>query len=388
MNPIAPQTPPDWEIFCRVVDNYGDIGVCWRLARMLAATGTTVRLWVDDWSALGRLCPAVADATGAALLAGVELRQWSSPFPAPAPGANVIEAFACELPSSQVHAMARCSLPPAWINLEYLSAEDWVAGCHRLASPHPALGLVKHFFFPGFDGGSGGLLREPGLLAARDRYRAGGGRAALLQALGLGADTADALVVSLFAYEQPALAELLGAWRRSPRPLVLLVPEGRVLADLAGALGGGPLAVGERRRLDALQVAVLPFSDQDGYDRLLWSCDLNFVRGEDSFVRAQWAAAPFVWQIYRQPDDAHADKLDAFLARYAAGLDEAPRTALGRFWKAWNGEGSAAAAWPDFAAALPLLADHTARWSAALAAQDDLATQLKRFCNHIRQPAG
>ena len=41
-----------WDIFCSVVDNFGDIGVCWRLARRLSAgLGQQVRLWVDDLAA-------------------------------------------------------------------------------------------------------------------------------------------------------------------------------------------------------------------------------------------------------------------------------------------------------------------------------------------------
>ncbi|MBY0444112.1 MAG: elongation factor P maturation arginine rhamnosyltransferase EarP, partial [Burkholderiales bacterium] len=37
-----------WDIFCRVIDNYGDIGVCWRLARQLSFEhGFAVRLMVD-----------------------------------------------------------------------------------------------------------------------------------------------------------------------------------------------------------------------------------------------------------------------------------------------------------------------------------------------------
>ena len=41
-----------WDLFCRVVDNFGDVGVCWRLAADLAQRGEQVRLWIDDASAL------------------------------------------------------------------------------------------------------------------------------------------------------------------------------------------------------------------------------------------------------------------------------------------------------------------------------------------------
>ncbi|HAF55386.1 MAG TPA: elongation factor P maturation arginine rhamnosyltransferase EarP, partial [Thauera sp.] len=166
---------PKWEIFCQVVDNFGDIGVCWRLARDLARRDAAgVRLWVDDWAVLTRICPAAAgmDPASGGTLDGVSLRHWTPAFAASVPGEIVIEAFACELPAAQLEAMAAMAVAPVWINLEYLSAEDWVAGCHGLASPHPRLPLTKHFFFPGFDENTGGLLREADLLARRDRFLA------------------------------------------------------------------------------------------------------------------------------------------------------------------------------------------------------------------------
>jgi uncharacterized repeat protein (TIGR03837 family) len=316
------------------------------------------------------------------------------PLPALETGDFVIEAFACELPQTRLQAMAQRQPPPVWINLEYLSAEDWVAGCHGLASPHPRLGLIKHFFFPGFDRDSGGLLRERGLLAARDAF-VRDQRAQWWAARGLADLPSAALRISLFAYERPGLSALLHLWAAGAHPVVLLVPEGRVVADVARALGRPQLVSGDRVDQGRLTVVVLPFSDQPAYDRLLWACDLNFVRGEDSFVRAQWAARPLVWQIYPQACGADADKLAAFLARYTAGLDPAAAQALRTLWTAWNADtdphadGSAlVAAWPAFAAALPTLQTHARQWCEALAAQPDLATRLTEFFLQIRGRAG
>ncbi len=387
MNVPRAASPCQWEIFCQVVDNFGDIGVCWRLARNLAQChGLAVRLWVDDWAVFCRLCPlaAAADADAGSHLEGVEVRRWRTPFGVVEPGDVVIEAFACELPDSHLQAMAGRARPPVWINLEYLSAEDWVAGCHGLASPHPRLPLVKRFFFPGFDAGTGGLLREPDLLAQRDAFvRDSARRTSSLAGMGIDALPQDALLVSLFAYEQPGLPGLMHAWSGGERPVLLLVPEGRVLGDVARALGRERLAAGERVVHGRLTTIVLPFSDQAGFDRLLWVCDLDFVRGEDSFVRAQWAARPFVWQIYAQDDAAHHDKLEAFLARYTAGLVPEAADALLRFSRAWNGRGDIAAAWPAFAAALPDLQGHAEAWCGKLATLPELSSRLIEFCGHF-----
>jgi uncharacterized repeat protein (TIGR03837 family) len=96
---------------------------------------------------------------------------------------------------------------------------------------------------------------------------------------------------------------------------------------------------------------------------------LNLVRGEDSFVRAQWAGKPFVWHIYPQHDDAHHAKLEAFMAR--AALPQPWRTV----WRGWNG----LAALPATLAGLDAAAAHAPQWRAQLAAQPDLLTQLQGF---------
>lgn len=377
-----------WDIFCRVVDNFGDIGVCWRLARCLSTDhGLQPTLWVDDCAALRRLVPAAEMPDS--VIDGVRLRHWEDDFPDVNAADVVIEAFACELPASYIGKMARRVPAPQWINLEYLSAETWVAGCHGLGSPHPRLPLTKHFFFPGFDGTTGGLLRERGLLARRAAFRADGRAApAWLASMGLADLPAEALLVSLFAYEQPELLPLVERWQQSETPVVVLVPEGRVLPDLARALGRERIRAGDHVQVGSLRVQVLPFSEPGAYDSLLWACDLNFVRGEDSFVRAQWAGRPLVWQIYHQQEDAHLDKLNAFLDRYCAGLDAAAEAALRTFWLAWNGVGRPVEAWPAYAAALPALRGHAERWCEERALFDDLATALTTFCSHSGQTAG
>jgi uncharacterized repeat protein (TIGR03837 family) len=355
-----------WEIFCRVVDNYGDVGMCWRLARALATGyGADVRLWVDDWKTLSRLCPqAVVDGV---IVSGVELRRWTDPFPAEEPADVVIEAFGCNLPEKHKQAMAARERPPIWINLEYLSAEDWVIGCHGRSSPHPELLLEKTFFFPGFTEGTGGLILEKGLLDRRDR---------MLKAHK--PPDEDVLAISLFGYEPFGLAELLHCWEGGERPVLLWVPEGHSLVGVETALETS-LPVGEAMQRGALRVVALPFTGQEGFDELLWRCDLNLVRGEDSFVRAQWAARPFVWNIYPQENDAHLKKLEAFLARYCAGLRPDAAEAMATFWKAWNGRGDTVKAWAAFERALPELKNHARRWCTTLAARPELVETLWGF---------
>ena len=345
-----------WDIFCNVIDNHGDIGVCWRLAAGLAQRGESVRLRVDDASALAWMAPQGA--------AGVSVLPWASD---PGPGDVVIEAFGCELPQAfQALIAARAKArgaPPAWVNLEYLTAESFAQRSHGLPSPvmtGPAAGEVKRFFYPGFAPGAGGLIRESDLL----QRQAGFDRGAWLASRGVAAMGEQ--LVSLFCYEPPALADLVAQLAASPRPVRLLVTAGRATGAMRAILG-------KDASRGQLSVTYLPLMPQPEFDHLLWSCDFNFVRGEDSLVRALWAGAAFAWQIYPQRDDAHHVKLNAFLDWLEAPVQ------LREFHRAWNG----------MASALPSLdADgwREAAWAARekLLAQDDLVSQLLRF---VRQPA-
>ncbi|WP_042337980.1 elongation factor P maturation arginine rhamnosyltransferase EarP [Paraburkholderia ferrariae] len=371
------------DIFCAVIDNFGDIGVCWRLARQLAHEhGWQVRVFVDDLHAFARLCPALDTTAATQRVEDVVIEHWHAPSHA---GETlqiadvVIEAFACELPPVYVAAMAQRTRAPVWFNLEYLSAEDWVADFHLRPSPHPRYRLTKHFFFPGLGPGTGGVLKERDLDAARAAFeRSPEARAAWWR------DTTaapppgpDATVISLFAYENPAIDSLLAQWRDSATPIVLLVPQGRISGAVARFFGLPSFDPGAHAARGALRAHGLAFTAQRGYDLLLWASDLNFVRGEDSFVRAQWAARPFVWHIYPQADDAHLPKLDAALEHYARPLSAEARAVLGRFWHAWNGRG--APDWPAFARHLPNYSARAASWAAELALPGDLAGNLAEF---------
>ncbi|CAI8882215.1 Protein-arginine rhamnosyltransferase [Pseudomonas sp. IT-P12] len=374
-----PEMKTRWDIFCTVVDNFGDIGVTWRLARQLVAEHSlTVRLWVDDLRAFERLCPDIDVAAAQQWQEGVDVRHWPADW-LPTDAADVvIAAFACQLPSAYMDAMAARDPRPLWMNLDYLSAEDWVIGCHGLPSVKYQ-SVQKYFFFPGFQEGTGGLLREGGLLERRRQFQQSAeAQREFLQSLGV--DPAPgALLISLFAYENTGLASWLDVLARDSRPTHLLVPEGRILGDVERWLGVEGLAAGAVHVRDALTVQVLPFVHQDQYDRLLWSCAFNAVRGEDSFVRAQWAGRPLLWHIYRQDEDIHLDKLEAFLTLYTEGLSAPAREAISGLWRAWNGADPVADQWLATRKHWPELQKHAEAWCLEQASRADLATALVQF---------
>ncbi len=372
-----------WDIFCRVVDNFGDIGTCWRLARQMAdECGADVRLWVDKLDQFAYLYPSLSTTAAEQRIGQVEVRHWTSDFSivnAADVADVVIEAFACELPAGYIAAMAQRSAAPVWINLEYLSAESWVESCHLLPSPCAGLPLIKYFFFPGFTEKTGGLLRERDLLATRARFDAAAATD-FWRSLNLTPGADGELRISLFCYDNAALPALLEAWAAGPAAACVLVLPGAATQQI-GSWFGQAFSPGTTLRKDSLTVRALPFLSPSEYDRLLWACDVNFVRGEDSFVRAQWANRPFVWQVYPQTENAHLVKLNAFLDRSLEGFREAD--VVRRCWHAWNGSGDMGAAWNDFAANRQVIQQHGVRWASRLDRTGDLANNLHRFVNGV-----
>ena len=328
------------DVFCRVVDNFGDIGVTWRLVRQLQREHNwSIRLWVDDLKSFQRLEARVDLHALQQVIEHIEIIHWGDPAPDLIPYPIVLCSFSCDLPATYITQLHQ--RPALWLNLEYLSAETWVEGCHGLPSLRGD-GLSSYFFFPGFNARTGGLLRERELLTRRDSWKKDlGGQRQMLERLGVSAqaltawqpdvdqprtaashstaltlqsepggssllprtDLQPARLLTLFCYPLAPVAQLLEALCAEPRASVVLIPEG-VAPELAtGRLGPCKQVYLER----------IPFVSQPEYDQLLWMADLNFVRGEDSIVRAVWAGKPLIWQIYPQTEGTHLIKLEAWL---------------------------------------------------------------------------
>jgi uncharacterized repeat protein (TIGR03837 family) len=311
----------------------------------------------------------------------------------------VIAAFGCELPPPLRRRMGERPghLPgaPLWINLEHLSAETWVEATHGLRSIKPADGAIEHFFFPGFTLRTGGLLRERNLIAERDRFQSTHARHDWLSARGVSTHD-EATLISLFCYDTPSPADWLARLAQGAHPVHLLVPAGIAAAAIAACFDPAP-AIGQTSERGRLRLTRLPWLSQTEYDRLLWACDLNLVRGEDSWVRAHWAARPLLWQPYPQRDDAHLGKLDAYLDLLSAGAVAEQKALLSATMSAWSGAGNLADAWPEFMNSIRPAGDEPAPgdapagrsmrslyrdFSMRLAARPDLASTLIEFAQH------
>ncbi len=360
-----------WDIFCRVIDNYGDIGVCWRLAKQLQTEhGKTVRLWVDDLKTLAPLQPELSTQAEMQVIENIQVNRWREPFEITEVGDVIIEAFACDIPNEHLLGMHQKSLsgtPPVWFNLEYLSAEPWIENCHGLPSPHPQYKLSKTFFFPGLTAKTGGLLREKKLITEKNTFLAN------QQNL-----THSTLRIFLFTYETIPVDTWIEALKEQDIPIEIILPPGKARAALTAyfqTLGQHHIPPNHHN----LTFKLSPFVPQSDFDQILWDADLLFIRGEDSFVRAIWSGKPFIWQIYPQEEASHLMKLEAFLEKYTEGLPKDTAQAISNMMLAWNKAPNAPAlnlAWKNYFLHFNEIRKHAIAWCEHLSQQTDLTQQL------------
>lgn len=367
------------DVFCRVVDNFGDIGVTWRLVRQLQREHHwSIRLWVDDLKSFQRLEARVHLHALQQVIDHIEIIHWGDPAPDLIPYPLVLCSFSCDLPARYIAQLHQ--RPALWVNLEYLSAETWVEGCHGLPSLRGD-GLSSYFFFPGFNAKTGGLLRERELLTHRDSWQKDlDGQHQMLERLGVSAaalaawqpqstppsaHSLAARLLTLFCYPHAPIAQLLEALCAESRASVVLIPQGVAPEFTTGRLGP----------LKQVYLERIPFVSQPEYDQLLWMADLNFVRGEDSVVRALWAGQPLVWQIYPQTEGTHLVKLEAWLK--VTNLPADIQTLL----RHWNADSTVADLPNAFEQALQPKA--FARWSSDALALSHTLTQETNFAQAL-----
>lgn len=345
--------PQKIDLFCQVVDNYGDIGVCWRLAQQLQHH-VELRLFVDDLTAFQRIEPQVNPSATTQRVQNTQVITWSAAhqcLPAPV----VIEAFGCHLPEQYSRQMVNQT--ELWINLEYLSAESWIESVHALPSPQ-ANGVVKYFFFPGFTTKTGGLLRPTELLSVTREVT-------FWQRLGLTQAPHTDKVAFVFPYTNAPLDLLYQA----------LAAQTESWSVLLAATAPAPSLLQQQM----LPIYRLPFMAQAQFDALLDYADLNLVRGEDSFVRAIWAQKPFIWQPYLQDEQAHLLKLQAWLNTTV--FDAATQQLIYQ----WNTNELGLATLAEALQRLPHWRQQCAHYAQSLQQQTDLATQLLAFCSQTGQ---
>ncbi len=408
--------PKHWHIFCRVVDNYGDIGVCWRLAKQLTQHHQhhqhqhqhhqnhqhQVTLWVDDLSSFHHICHQVDAALSIQRIDNINIAKWPSPqttFSADDIPDVVIEAFACELPSHYRAAMQQkwrqhsaTHQAFVWINLEYLSAESWVEDCHL--APSPVEGMRKTFFFPGFTAKTGGILFDSGITSLASSLNTPATKQRTIEHICRASAVAIPPFrdrqITLFAYADAAFESLINTLindHQTPTQLWLL--GGTLDLRLERCLNEHIPGPQQSIVRGALTITRLPFLNQEDYDCLLALADFNCVRGEESFVRAQMVGKPMLWHIYPQDENTHHHKLNAFLAQYCAGCDSTLSETLKQLHYDWNSiankpeEASTLGQnpWPNALKLMTQWQQHATIWQQKLLNNGDLTTKLVKYCS-------
>lgn len=394
-----------WDIFCRIVDNFGDIGICWRLSQQLANEHSLqVRLFIDDLFIASKIIIGLNPAIQSQTINNVEICTWPESDSAIQPANVVIETFGCELPDLYVEKLCAQHGQPEktiWVNLEYLSAETWVSDFHAEPSRHPSLPLTKYFFFPGFCPDTGGLIREANLIAERDAFLSSQTMQDEFWQDISTKKNAGSIKISLFYYPQAPVNNLLLALKQRKESIDLYLPFNGNITTFNDFLTDFELILGQDLYLENLIIHPIPFLSQKDYDRLLWACDLNFVRGEDSWIRAIWAGKPFIWQPYIQTDETHIKKLNAFLDVYTKEATAEEKSTLYLTHQTWSqcpvsndqselsqltsSELDKAEPWQDLINHLPVLQAYATGRTKAFATQPDLATKLVIFSENLAE---
>lgn len=349
------------DIFCQVVDNYGDIGVSWRLAQQLSQH-VQVRLFVNNLNAFASIESRIQTLLPQQQVNEVNICSWQYASTC-RPAAIVIEAFGCELPKAYQAKMPNQT--ELWLNLEYLSAEAWVEDLHLMPSPQPN-GISKYFYFPGFTLKTGGLLRPNAWQAAHQTDLTA---------------TAPVLFWQRLQLEQPTTQRTAFVFPYPNAPLELLytalAQDKNSWTVLLAATAPEPTF----KVPTSLRIQRLPFIQQADFDTLLDYADLNIIRGEDSFVRAIWATKPFIWQPYLQENNTHLTKLRAWLER--TPLDASTQQLI----ENWSTGTVTLSALKTALTQLSPWQQTCQHYARSLAQQSDLITQLLAFCSQMGQKA-
>ena len=291
------------DIFCQVIDNYGDVGVAYRLAREFKRVypNKKLRFVINQIEELNLIRK--SENIEVILYKDISKIENSADL--------IIESFGCEIPKEYMDkALKNAKLI---INLEYFSAEKWVDDFH-LQESFLGGNLKKYFFIPGLSEKSGGILLDNEFLERKKKVEAN--KEYYLEKFGI-KEKYD-LIGSIFSYEKN-VDSLIEELKKLDKKIILLILSEKTQKNFIKYFDNG-------NNYDKIKFVKLPFFTYDKYEELLALCDFNLVRGEDSFVRALLLGKPFLWHIYPQDENTHIKKLESFLEKYCSNNKELKQT--------------------------------------------------------------
>lgn len=293
------------DIFCEVIDNYGDVGVSYRLARSLGRKypDSKIRFILNKREELKLI-------RGNDNLIIKDYNQCQNLIPSDL----IVQCFACNIPD--IYMEKAYNVSKVMINLEYFSAEDWIEDFHLQECILGRGKLKKYFFMPGLSSKSAGILIDEEFIFRKNNVL--NNRKEYLKKFGI--DDKYDLIGSIFSYEKnfdTLISELL----KLDKKILLLVMSEKTQKNFIKYFDN-------KYKYDKIDFVKLPFFSYGDYEELLSLCDFNFVRGEDSFVRALLLGKPFLWHIYPQEKNIHMLKLESFLEKYCGKWEELKKSFL------------------------------------------------------------
>ena len=323
-------------ILCKVVDNYGDIGVAYRLARRLQKISKeNINLIVDDLQAFNKICNSVSLEKSFQVVEGFSIYNWKdydfcySDF-SKNDGeklAVILECFQCGRPDWMEKILFEDKLKRTVqvIMIDYLTAEPYAETFHCLKSLTRSAKVQKVNFMPGFTDKTGGLIIEEDWKKLPERKKDGG--------------------ILVFTYErnwQPvvqALEEVQTAQKTQAKNNItkektILVAQGRGQKSFLDAVNAvsKKICEGTENKGGRLKVQALPYLNQYEWDKLLRECSVLFIRGEESLSRACLSGIPFVWHAYPQSEEYQLVKVKALLDRMKQHFKPEDFEIIERLW--------------------------------------------------------
>ena len=363
-------------LWCRVIDNFGDAGVAWRLAKSLSHEhGWRVRLMIDNLATLSAFVPQCPENCLSAEIDGIEVRLWSATSEREE-ASNVpdvtVETFSCRLPDVVEEAIAQrfdAGLPAAVFALDYLTAESYAEESNNLISRHPRFGYPKTFLFPGFTDKTAGVVREADAGRRRTEFSDLRRHDFLSR---FGADPDAPFTLFFFTYPVAPIESLACAMVEAGKPVQVLLAPGEASTKFLAALE----SMGSPAHIRTVQLPMIP---QAEFDDVLLASDACLVRGEDSTLRAQLQGKPLLWTLYPQTEETHLVKMRAFAPLYCNSLSSEAANAWLSMQEGINADTITTDAWRNWRSEFPALERGARIWRERLLAQGTAANTIARI---------
>ena len=291
-------------VLCKVVDNFGDIGVVWRLCCQLSNQikkenlTSKINLIVDDLASFNKICNSVDFSKSFQVVDEINIYNWNDEklcydeF-SKNDGENlsvILEVFQCGRPAwmEKILFEDKLNRTVQIIMIDYLTAEKYAEDFHCLQSLTRSSKVQKVNFMPGFTNKTGGLIID----SEWEHF----------------CDYQNNKTLLCFTYDRNWDA-LANACKKSNYIEKVLIAPGKGFDSLKKSFYSNFI------KDSNLKIEELSFMNQNEWDKMLKNCGVLFIRGEESMSRACLSGIPFVWHAYPQSDEYQLIKVRALLER-------------------------------------------------------------------------